>query len=161
MPRAVSGGKTTGQRCVETRRAPSRRIARWAAMRPISSGAAKQLCGTRAGVPVVALHPVRVLRDGRAGEATIGALIGPLKAARVHNRALGVAGIEASALGVLDARVKAERSRFAAAGGVDTLGGRDRVDIIEEEVLRAGIMRAERFPLRQSGKGVHAGNARE
>ncbi len=109
-------------------------------------GALEQLGRARGGVPEVALHGAAgVLRDGGDGEAAVAAAVLAGEAARVHHEAMQGAGVEVRAGGVLDARVVCQRRGFAAAGDVDALGGRDRVDVIEVECERGDVVGAEGF----------------
>ena len=125
---AISGSKITGTSAVLTCRAPSRRSARRAAMRPIVLRDVEPRALARHVVPGVALH-LAVLRS-RPATPRARTTTSRTRRAKPWRRRVGVARAavgELAALGVRDARVDGERGRLRAARQLDLgLGRRGR-----------------------------------
>ncbi len=124
-------------------------------------GRFEQLERAGGGVPVVALHAAGgVLRDGYAGDGAAGTAVLAAEATRVHHDLVAGAGVEAAAVGVLDAGVGGESRLFGAARQRDAVFAGERVDVVEAE-REIAFELAELACIGQAGEGIFTGDLRK
>ena len=116
---------------------------------------------TRARTPSVALHlAVNVCGQRCRAHARVACAVAARKTARVGHGLCAGRGLEASAIGVRNARIEAERRSFGSSRPLNAFGIWQGIDIVEEEFLIA-LGCAEFAGLGQSVEGVFFGDVGE
>ena len=92
-------------------------------------------------VPVVALHGAVVgLHDWNRDKGAERPAVLAEKPERVGQDAMAGRGVEGTALRVLDAGIVVERSLLRAAGVVNALGSRKRIDVRMKQIQVVGVL---------------------
>src|SRR5581483_7180567 len=119
--------------------------------------------GERAGdgEPVITLHRgAFLLRDGHGGHGAIRALVAADETVGVGEDLDAGSGIEAAAVGVMNAGIDADGRLFGAAGVVDAVGGGERIDVVVIEI-EIGFDLTELFGLRNGRERIFGRDAGE